>query len=66
MQGWDIRKVRETLEHLLYLPGQGGMTETFWGAVLARNIIVAALVAEIYSPYLTWDTELCENAERMN
>lgn len=42
------------------------MTETFSCAVLARNIIVAGLIAEIYSPYLTWDIELFENAERIN
>lgn len=43
------------------------MTETFSCAVLARNIIVAAgIVAEIYSPYLTWDIELFENEERIN
>ena len=42
------------------------MTETFWSAVMARNIIVAALVAEIDSPYLTWDTESFENEERIN
>lgn len=53
------------MEHLLYSPGQGSMTETFWSAGMARNI-VAALVAEIYRPYLTWDTESFENEERIN
>lgn len=42
------------------------ITDAFWCAVLARNITVAALVAEIYSPYLTWDTGLFENEKRIN